>query len=147
MICTPKVRQTFGGAFFMKKRKRTNKKYSPEFKISVILDMREHHLGYRETVRKHFNIEDGKEVNYYHQVQRWERIYLEEGEAGFYIERRGKATKMDNPKIGRPRKKQLDKQVEEDLIAENQRLRMENEYLKKLNALVQERIERERKKK
>ena len=41
----------------------------------------------------------------------------------------------------------LDKQSEEDLIAENQRLRMENEYLKKLNALVQERIERERKKK
>ena len=131
----------------MKERKRTNKKYSPEFKISVILDMREHHLGYRETVRKHFNIEDGKEVNYYHRVQRWERIYLEEGEAGFYIERRGRATKMDNPKIGRPRKKQLDKQVEEDLIAENQRLRMENECLKKLNALVQERIERERKKK
>ena len=109
--------------------------------------MREHHLGYRETVRKHFNIEDGKEVNYYHQVQRWERIYLEEGEAGFYIERRGRATKMDNPKIGRPRKKALDKYIEEDLIAENQRLRMENEYLKKLNALVQERIERERKKK
>ena len=132
---------------FMRKKGTKNKKYSPEFKISVILDMREHHLGYRETVRKHFNIEDGKEVNYYHQVQRWERIYLEEGEAGFYIERRGKATKMDNPKIGRPRKKQLDKQVEEDLIAENQRLRMENEYLKKLNALVQERIERERKKK
>ena len=132
---------------FMKEKRRTNKKYSPEFKISVILDMREHRLGYRETVRKHFNIEDGKEVNYYHQVQRWERIYLEEGEAGFYIERRGKATKMDNPKIGRPRKRQLDKQVEEDLIAENQRLRMENEYLKKLNALVQERIERERKKK
>ena len=132
---------------FMKEKRRTNKKYSPEFKISVILDMREHHLGYCETVRKHFNIEDGKEVNYYHRVQRWERIYLEEGEAGFYIERRGRATKMDNPKIGRPRKKQLDKQVEEDLIAENQRLRMEIEYLKKLNALVQERIERERKKK
>ena len=132
---------------FMKEKRRTNKKYSPEFKISVILDMREHHLGYCETVRKHFNIEDGKEVNYYHRVQRWERIYLEEGEAGFYIERRGRATKMDNPKIGRPRKRQLDKQVEEDLIAENQRLRMENEYLKKLNALVQERIERERKKK
>ena len=131
----------------MKERKRTNKKYSPEFKISVILDMRKHHLGYCETVRKHFNIEDGKEVNYYHRVQRWERIYLEEGEAGFYIERRGRATKMENPKKGRPRKKQLDKQVEEDLIAENQRLKMENECLKKLNALVQERIERERKKK
>ena len=131
----------------MKETKKKRRKYSPEFKISVILDMREHHLGYCETVRKHFNIEDGKEVNYYHRVQRWERIYLEEGEAGFYIERRGRATKMDNPKIGRPRKKQLDKQVEEDVIAENQRLRMEIEYLKKLNALVQERIERERKKK
>ena len=30
----------------------------------------------------------------------------------------------------------LDKSVEEDLIAENQRLRMEIEYLKKLSALV-----------
>lgn len=35
------------------------------------------------------------------------------------------------------------KKVEEDLIAENQRLRMENEYLKKLDALVRERIQRE----
>ena len=26
------------------------KNYSPEFKIPVIMDMREHHLGYRETV-------------------------------------------------------------------------------------------------
>ena len=36
-------------------------------------------------------------------------------------------------------KKKIDKEIEEDLISENQRLRMENEYLKKLNALVQER--------
>ena len=44
-------------------------------------------------------------------------------------------------------KKKLNKDIEEDLIAENQRLHMENEYLKKLNALVQERIKRENKKK
>ena len=44
-------------------------------------------------------------------------------------------------------KKKLNKDIEEDLIAENQRLRMENEYLKKLNALVQKRIKRENKKK
>ena len=48
-------------------------------------------------------------------------------------------------KRGRPPK--LDKTVEEDLIAENQRLRMENEYLKKLQALVRERIDRENGKK
>ena len=35
----------------------------------------------------------------------------------------------------------------EDLLKEVQYLRMENEYLKKLNALVQERIKRENKKK
>ena len=130
----------------MKKGKRTNKKYSPEFKLSVILDMREHRLSYCETVRKYAlgPVETGGARD---MLQRWERIYLEEGEAGFYIERRGRTTKMENPKKGRPRKKPLDKQVEEDLIAENQRLKMENECLKKLNALVQERIEQERKKK
>ncbi|HEY8443807.1 MAG TPA: hypothetical protein VIL24_03310 [Clostridia bacterium] len=36
--------------------------------------------------------------------------------------------------IGRPRK--LKPEIEEDLIAKNQRLKMELEYLKKLNALV-----------
>ena len=35
------------------KEERKNRKYSPEFKISVIMDMREHHLGYREIVRKY----------------------------------------------------------------------------------------------
>lgn len=112
------------------------KKYSPKFKISVILDMREHDLGYNETMRK-YNLTGCTTV------QSWERIYLEEGEAGFYIERRGRTRKMNNSKIGRPRKKPLDKKVKEDLIAENQRLREENlylraemDYLKKLDALV-----------
>ena len=37
------------------------------------------------------------------------------------------------------KKTKITPKVEEDLIAEVQRLRMENEYLKKLNALIQER--------
>ena len=49
-------------------------------------------------------------------------------------DRRGRACKASNIRKGRPHK--LDKKVEEDLIAENQRLRMEIEYLKKLSALV-----------
>ena len=39
----------------------------------------------------------------------------------------------------KPREKKLSKKNEENLIEEVQRLRMENAYLKKLQALVQER--------
>lgn len=39
----------------MKKRTKERKGYSGEFKIHVIIDMRENHLAYRETVRKHWN--------------------------------------------------------------------------------------------
>ena len=128
MICTPKVR-LLEVHIFMEKRKRTNRKYSPEFKLSVIMDMRENHMSYYETVRKYWDItKAGQEVNYKNCVRRWERIYLEEGAEGLAKERRGKKS------TGRPPK--LDEKTREDLIAENQRLRIENEYLKKLSALV-----------
>ena len=104
--------------------------------------MRNNHLSYSETVRKYWGTQTKAETaNYRFTLRYWERIYLEEGEIGFMEEKRGRKS------TGRPRKKPLDKSKEEDLIAENQRLRMENECLKKLNALVQERIKRERKKK
>ena len=142
MICTPKVRHFWRCIFLMAKKGQKLKTYSPEFKISVILDMRNNHLSYSETVRKYWGTQTKAETaNYRFTLRNWERIYLEEGEIGFMEEKRGRKS------TGRPRKKALDKNVEEDLIAENQRLRMENECLKKLNALVQERIEREQKKK
>ena len=118
----------------MAKKGTIQQKYSAEFKIGVIMDMREHHLGYRETVRKYWDISRGQEHNYQKQIQRWERIYLEEGAEGLMKERRGRACSASGTRKGRPPK--LDKKVEEDLIAENQRLRMEIEYLKKLSALV-----------
>ena len=121
---------------------RKNKTYSPEFKISVIMEMREHHLGYRETIRKYWN--DGKEANHLPQIRLWDRIFLEEGAEGLMKERRGRACNASGTRKGRPPK--LDKKVEEDLIVENQRLKMEIEYLKKLDALVQKRIQEEGKK-
>ena len=124
---------------FMSKKQ---KKYSSEFKIRVIIDMREHRLNYNETVRKYWDITKGQEGNYRKQVQRWERIYLEEGAEGLMKERRGRACKASGSNKGRPPK--LNKKVEEDLIAENQRLRMEIEYLKKLDALVQKRLQEEK---
>jgi len=113
---------------------RKNKNYSPEFKMCVIMDMRDHHLSYSETVRKYWEVDRGKEKNHINQIQRWERIFLEEGAEGLMKERRGRACKASGCNKGRPPK--LDKKVEEDLIAENQRLRMEIEYIKKLSALV-----------
>ncbi|MBQ2391777.1 MAG: helix-turn-helix domain-containing protein [Clostridia bacterium] len=118
----------------MRKKGSKNKVYSAEFKIGVIIDMREHHLSYNETIRKYWDISRGQEHNYQKQIQRWERIYLEEGAEGLMKERRGRACSASGTRKGRPPK--LDKKVEEDLIAENQRLRMEIEYLKKLSALV-----------
>lgn len=134
----------------MARKKQFNTRYSPEFKISVILDMRENGLGYNETARKYWGVSSYHEADKQRsQLRLWERIYLEEGEAGFYVERRGRTTKMENPKKGRPRKKPLPKEVEQDLIAENQRLKeqleylqMENDYLKKLDALVREEEQR-----
>ena len=130
MICTPKVRHFWRCIFFMSKKQ---KKYSSEFKIRVIMDMREHRLGYCETVRKYDlgSVRSGAAIA---MIQRWERIYLEEGAEGLMKERRGRACKASGSNKGRPPK--LDRKVEEDLIAENQRLRMEIEYLKKLSALV-----------
>ena len=118
----------------MGKKGRKNKAYSAEFKIGVIMGMREHHLGYRETVRKYWNVLRGQDINYVNTVKRRERIYLEEGVEGLMKERRGRACSADGTRKGRPPK--LDKKVEEDLITENQRLRTEIEYLKKLSALV-----------
>ena len=115
----------------MAKKGQQQRKYSAEFKIGVIMDMREHRLGYCETVRKYWDLTSGQAENYKNIVKRWERIYLEEGAEGLMKERRGKAS---GSKKERPSK--LDKKTEEDLIAENQRLRMEIEYLKKLSALV-----------
>ena len=99
-----------------------NKRYTPEFKKLVIETMQEEKLSYSETCRKF-------EVNSRERIKSWERIYLEEGPEGFAIERRGRSSKGHPPK-------QLPKQVEEDLLAEVQRLRAENDYLKNLQALV-----------
>ena len=98
--------------------------------------MHTNHLSCLE-IAIHFNLENADIVG------NWKRIYYEEGLHTLYKERRGRKKNMSS----KSRKKELSKEIEEDLIDEVQRLRMENEYLKKLNALVQERIKRENKKK
>lgn len=112
-----------------------NRHYDGAFKVHVVEYARKNNLS-NNAASAHFNL--AKSV-----VKRWERIYLEEGAEALFQERRGRKT-LSEKKRGHPPK--LDKQVKEDLIAENQRLRMENEFLKKLNALVLEREKHENKK-
>ena len=117
------------GVIFMPKGQ-PNKRYTPEFKKLVVETMRKEKLSYYKTDRR-FGLPDKR-------AQKWERIYLEEGPEGFAVERRGRGSK------GRPHK--LSKETEEDLIAEVQRLRAENAYLKLLQALVLEDEQKQHKK-
>ena len=107
--------------------------YSGDFKQYVVEYMRDNHISATETA-VYFRLQTPV-------VLKWERIYYEEGPQALYKERRGRPNKMGAKK----NKKNVNEN--EDLLEEVQRLRMENEYLKKLNALVQERIKRENKKK
>ena len=139
MICTPNVGQTLEVHIFMGRKGVKHHKYSPEFKLSVIMDMRENKLSYRETTRKHLPHLKPDHIDV---VQRWERIYLEEGFEGLAKERRGRASKMPGVKKGRPKKQvKIEKGSPNELEQLRERvdyLEAENEYLKKLNALIQE---------
>ena len=110
--------------------------YSGRFKQNVVEYMHENHLSLQETAF-HFNL------GHHDIVNRCERIYYEEGPQALYEERRGRKKNMDS----KLREKKLSKENEEDLIEEVQRLRMENAYLKKLQALVQERTKPKQSKK
>lgn len=104
-----------------------NKRHTGEFKQKVVEYMIENKLSCTETGR----IFETDHKN----VALWERIYLTHGAEGLYLERRGRGG------AGKPAKPP--KQVEEDLISENQRLRAEVDYLKNLQALVSKRLQLE----
>lgn len=107
----------------------THGTYTGDFKVTVVEYMHNTGASLRQTAA-HFNIPSKESVS------KWERIYYEEGKEALYEERRGRAKKMG---VKRPRKPKKNIDSQEDLLMEVQRLRMENEYLKKLNALIQNR--------
>jgi transposase len=105
------------------------KKWSTEDKILILKYMNENHLSCKET-----SIQFG--ISGSCTVWEWERRYLEEGISGLENKKKGRKPRTPKPK---PPKTRL-----EELEEENLNLRIENEYLKKLNALVAEREKRER---
>lgn len=103
--------------------------YSGDFKIRVVEYMHNHNASKFDTAAK-FGIPSMTTVS------KWERIYYQEGPEALYRNSRGRSRKNMNNKS---KKIKISKDEEENLVEEVQRLRMENAYLKKLNALVQER--------
>lgn len=95
-----------------------------EQKYYVLKYMTDNQLSRKETAIK-FRI-SGSSI-----ICNWERRYLEKGMSG--LEDKNKGRKPKTPKPKPPKTK------EEELQAEILYLRAENEYLKKLNALVAER--------
>lgn len=114
-----------------------NRKYSGDFKVNVIEYMHNTSASIRQTAA-HFNIST------HTTILRWVQIFNEEGKDALYEEHRGRASKMETKK---PKKPKTNVNENEDLLAELEYLRMENEYLKKLNALVQKREKSESPKK
>ena len=104
------------------------KTYSGSFKQQVVEFVLSEQCGLKYAAR-HFNLPDKK------YIRDWRRIYLEEGVTALYQERRGMASKrvwaMKNK--GSP---QFLPKPNETLEEENRRLKAENDYLKKLKALI-----------
>lgn len=113
--------------------------YSGDFKVNAVEYMHNNHMSAAEAAPK-------LGIPHHPQLLNWERIYNQEGPQALFEKSCGKATDMAE-KRNEFLPQNWDDKTKDDLIEEVQQLRMENEYLKKLNALVQERIALENQKK
>lgn len=111
--------------------------YTGKFKIDAVEYMHANNLSIREASAM-FGIPD------HSTLLNWERTYYEKGAEGLLKDNRGRPRKNMNKKA---KGTKIPKETKEDLIEEVQRLRAENAYLKKLQALIQEEEELERKRK
>jgi len=124
-----------------------NGSYGGQFKVSVIEYMHAGGLSAREAAAK-FGIPSHSTISV------WERIFYEQGREALLEEKKcGRKKKVDvaakdSNQNANPNTKtsKLHPKIEEDLIAENRRLKMENAYLKKLQALVHQRIQQDNQK-
>jgi transposase len=104
--------------------------YDPEFKLRVLGRIREEGLSYRQAGAL-FG------VRRFDQIGAWERAFREKGLAGLAPDRQmTMKKKVKEPDLGEA--PDDDRRSRQELLREVQQLRMENAYLKKLEALVQD---------
>jgi transposase len=104
--------------------------YDAQFKLSVLRHMQEKGLSHRE-VAAVFNIRNAPSIGV------WERQYYAGGIDALSQRPRGRRKKMPDFPITPPSEATDQTRTREQLLEEINYLRMENAYLKKLEALVQ----------
>jgi transposase len=110
--------------------RKKHESYSAEFKMSVLQHMWRHELSYQHTCA----VFDLREAN---SVSRWERQYHEGGFEALMPRRKGRPPRMSQPKQpSQPTSAPADGRSREDLLKENEYLRAEVAYLKKLDELL-----------
>lgn len=102
-----------------------------EFKLSALRHMWENRLSYAQ-VTLDFKIEG------HNTLREWERQYRQDGVVAFVPDPPRLPISMTLPTT-KAEQKANEKPTVEELLAQNAQLRMENAYLKKLQALVQSR--------
>ncbi|WP_148253403.1 helix-turn-helix domain-containing protein [Aidingimonas lacisalsi] len=110
------------------------KKYrhqSAAFQLLVLERMRREGLSYRQTAALFDIREDGA-------IGRWERQYHSGGLAALAPTRQGRRPMPQKPPSPPPESRSDDERSQEELLEELAYLRAENAYLKKLDALAQE---------
>jgi transposase len=119
---------TYGDEAFKKKFAR----YSAEFKFSVLQHMWDNELSYRQ-VAVQFDIRSPGVLG------TWERSYRNGGLEALRPRPRGRPKAMAVPTAKPDTPPDNEHRSRDELLAELEYLRMENAYLKKLQALVQAR--------
>lgn len=111
--------------------RRKSSHYSGQFKLSVLQHMWQEELSYRQVVTL-FDLRGGSGV-----ISAWERLYYEGGLDALKPKPRGRPKEMKPPKPTKPAASQAtDTRTVQELRQENEYLRAEVAYLKKLDALV-----------
>lgn len=105
-----------------------NKTYSGDFRVHVVEYMRKHNLSLVQTAI-HFSLPD------HTRLRVWNKLYDEKGPQYLMEEHRGRIKMKSKKEKKIP---QITTSTEKELLKKIEYLETENAYLKKLNALIQE---------
>ena len=104
--------------------------YEPDFKLNAVLENRKGKSPIQIFIENGFDLEIIGSMTPKRCLERWRKSYDKDGEMGLLLEVRGKR------KIGRPSTKEESTEVKlKKLEAQVEYLKIENEFLKKLEAL------------